>query len=67
MHADRDAALAADALREADVIGVRVREHDRADVRERAAHRRELVREIVPVARHAGVDDRDLAALLEEV
>jgi hypothetical protein len=67
VDADRDAALAADALGESDVIDVRVREHDRAHVGERPTHRRELAGKIFPVRRCAAVDDRYFATLLEEV
>ena len=42
-------------------------EHDRPYVSERVPHGRKLVRQIVPVAGHPGVDDRDLAAFLEQV
>src|SRR5205814_5262228 len=55
------------ALGEADVIDVRVRQEERAHIRQRTAHRLELARQILPVARRARVDDRDLATLLEEV
>jgi hypothetical protein len=58
VNADGYATFGPDALGEADVIAMRVREHDRADIFERAPHRRELSRKSVPVARHASVDDR---------
>ncbi len=54
-------------LREADVIGVAVGEDDCPDVLEAAAHRRELGREQPPQAGGAGVDDRDLAGVLDQV
>ena len=58
---DRRAALAPDPLGEPDVVGMAVGQHDRPDVLERAAHRRELGRKVAPVRGGAGVDDRDLA------
>ena len=67
MHPYGDPALAAQPLGEADVIGVRVREHERADILDRQPHRRELGRQVIPVAGGAGVDDRHLAGLFEQV
>src|SRR5207253_3338526 len=67
VHAHRYPLFAAQALGEADVIDVRVGEHERSNVGERAAHRCELVREIVPIAGGSSVHDRDLAALLEPI
>src|SRR5439155_1419753 len=66
VHADRDAALLADALGEADVVGMRVCQHDRTDVVEDAAHRGQLAWQRVPVAGRTGIDDGDAALLLEE-
>jgi hypothetical protein len=65
VNADRHTTLGPNALSEADVIAVRVREHDRSDIFERAPHRRELRWKCVPVARHAGVDDRHGPRFLE--
>ncbi len=67
VDADRQPALAACPLGESDVVRVAVGQDDGPDVLEAAAHRRELGRQVRPVARHPGVDDRDLTALLDEV
>jgi hypothetical protein len=62
-----DRTLDAEALGETDVVGVAVRQNERPDIVEAPAHRRELGRQIAPVPGQAGVDDRDLAAVLDEV
>ena len=64
---DRDARLPAEAFGHAGVVGVTVGQHDRPDVVERAAHPAQLVDELLPLAREAGVDDRDLACVVDEV
>ncbi len=64
---DRDATFAAESLGEADVVGVPVGQDDRPHVVERATHRGQLGRQVAPEAGQAGVDDRDLAALFDEV
>ena len=63
----QDRPLAAESLGEAEVVAVAVGQHERPDVVERAAHRGQLAREVGPVAGHAGVDDRHLARLLDQV
>jgi hypothetical protein len=63
----RDPAVRPEPLGEADVIGVAVGQDERADVVERPAHGGQLLRQIGPVAGHPGVDDRDLAGLLDEI
>ena len=67
MDADRDAVLRADALGEADVVGVPVREDQGADILDAAPHGRQLAEQVTVVAGHASVDDRDLAGLLDQV
>ncbi len=67
VDADRDAVLRADAFGEADVVRVPVREDQGADVLDRAPHGRQLAEQVTVVAGHAGVDDRDLAGLLDQV
>jgi hypothetical protein len=64
---DPDAALPAQPLGEADVVGVPVRQDEATDVVEGAAHRGQLGRQVLPVAGQAGIDDRDLAALFDQV
>src|SRR5438445_11652964 len=61
VHAHPDASLAPETFRETDVVDMSVGEHERPYVSRRALHGRKLVRQIVPVAGHARVDDRDLA------
>src|SRR2546430_13082539 len=67
VHAHGNPSLAAGALRETDVIDMGMRQHERANVGHRSAHRGGLSPQIGPAAGRAGVDDRDLATLLEEV
>src|SRR5438093_3142578 len=67
VHAHRHAPFAAQALGEADVIYMGVGEHECSNVRACPTHRGEFARQIVPVARRAGIDDRDLAAVLEQI
>jgi len=64
---DRNGPLASKAFGEADVVAVAVGQHQGSDVGDRPAHRRQLGREIRVVAGNAGVDDRDLAGILDEV
>ena len=59
--------VATEPLGEADVIGIAVGQYHAADVGDRAAHLGELGQEIAPLAGHAGVDQRELAVLLDEV
>ncbi len=61
------AELAMEPAGEPDVVGVPVGEHGTADVRHRAAHGGELRHEVAELAGHAGVDDRDRPALLDEI
>ena len=67
MHTHGDALFAAQALGKTDVVDVGVGQDERPHVRERATHRRKLVRQIVPVTGRARVDDGDLAAVLDQV
>ena len=67
VDADRYPMLVADALGEADVVGVAMREDDRAHVLDRAAHRGELVDEVAVIRGHSGIDDGHLAGFLDEV
>ncbi len=67
MDTDRPAPLGAAALGETDVVAVAVRQNYRSDVLEAAPHRGELSREVVPQAREPGIDDGDLAAVLDQV
>jgi hypothetical protein len=67
MDRHRDLLLAAEALGEADVVAVPVGQDQGADVGDRPAHRSQLPRDVPVVAGHAGVDDRHLAGLLEQV
>jgi hypothetical protein len=64
---DRDVALLAEPLGEADVVAVTVGEDERAHVRDRPAHRRELAGEVAVQAGHPGVHDGDLVRFLDEV
>ncbi len=63
----RHVVLAADALGEADVIGVGVGEHERAHVGPGVAEPGEAGDELVVERRDAGVDDRDAAGVLDDV
>jgi len=67
VHAHRHALFAAQALGKTDVVDVRVSQDERSNVVERATHRVELARQIVPVTGRARVNDRDLAAVLDQV
>src|SRR4051812_21416322 len=67
VDAHRHAPLAAQALREADVVDMGVGEHECANVTKGPTHERELIRKILPVAGGARVDDGDLASLLEQI
>src|SRR5712691_3350481 len=67
VHAHPDASFAPETFGETDVVDVGMREHERPYVSKGQLHGRKLVRQIVTVDRHARVDDRDLAALLEQV
>ena len=58
---DRRPSFATDPLGEPDVIRMAVGQDDRTDVVERAPHRGQLRRQVAPVRRRAGVDDRHLA------
>ena len=58
---------AANPLGKTDVVDVRVGQRNGAHVREGAAHRGELLLQLSPVAGSARVDDRDLAALLDQI
>src|SRR5207249_10156897 len=60
----RDAELPPQHLGDADVIGVAVREDDGRDVGLGTAELGAAARELAPVARRAGVDDGDAAALV---
>ena len=62
----RHVVLAADALGEADVIGVGVGEHERAHVGPGVAEPGEAGDELVVEGRDAGVDDRDAAGVLDD-
>jgi hypothetical protein len=67
VHVDGDAELGPRLLGEADVVEVRVREHDRVHVRARATDPAERLVEAVPRGRHAGVDHADSAPVLDQV
>jgi hypothetical protein len=67
VHRHRDLPFAAQPLREPDVVGVPVGEHQRPDVGGRSAHRGQLPVDVVVEAGHPGVDDRYLTGLLDEV
>ena len=64
---DRNAALAMEARGESDVVGVAVRQDDRTDVVERPTHLGERVDELAPLSGQAGIDDGDLAGILDQV
>ena len=64
---DRDPAGPLQLAGESDVVGVGVREDDRLDVVDRAAHFGKRRLEGVAVAAHACVDERQLAVLFERV
>ena len=63
----RDPSVAAEPLREADVVGVAVGEDERADIRGRPSHRRQLPGDVPVEAGHPRVDDRHLPRFLDEV
>ena len=67
VDADRHPELGPRPLGEADVVEVRVREHHGLHVPGRAPERAERAREGVPRGRHARVDHRQAAAVLDEV
>ena len=64
---DRDVRLQAEAIREADVVGVAMGDQQGAYVGERAAHRCQLGEEVVPLAGEACVDDGHAAGILDQV
>ncbi len=66
VHPDRHAELAPHLLREARVVRMRVRQHDRLDVPGAAADRAERALELRAVHREPAVDDRDAAAVVHE-
>ena len=67
VHVDRDAVVAAEPFGEADVIGIAVGQDQAADVAHRTAHGLQLGLEVTPLAGDAGVDQGQLAVLLDEV
>ena len=67
VHVDRNAVIAPQALGEAEMVAVAVREHDALDVVERAAHRRQLGAEIAPVTGQTGIDHGDPFGVDDEV
>ena len=67
VNAHRDAVFVTDALGKADVVGVPVRQDKGPNVLDRAAHGRQLTHEVAVIGWHPGVDDGDLARLLDEV
>ena len=64
VHERRYAVLAAQPLRHPDVIAVAVREHDAADVVDRASGRGERILQDPSVARQTRIDERD--ALIDD-
>ena len=67
MDRNRDPLVAAEPLREADVVGMAVGENERADIRDRPTHGRKLLGDVSVEAGDTGVDDRHLPRLLDEV
>ena len=67
VHADRHPTLVTDALGEADVVGMAVRQDQRAHVIDRASHGPQLTDEVAVEAGEAGIDDRDLAGFFDEI
>src|SRR3978361_1441409 len=67
VHVDRHAELASRALREPDVVEVRVREDDRLDLVRAAPELPQGAVERVPGGWYAGVHDRDRPVVLDEV
>jgi probable F420-dependent oxidoreductase len=67
MDRHRDPPLAAEPLREADVVGVPVGQEQGADVGDHPAHRGQLAGDGPVVAGQAGIDDGHLAGVLQQV
>ena len=59
--------LLAEALREADMVDVAVREQQRPDVGHGSSHRLQLAKQLLPMAAQAGIDHRDRASVLDEI
>src|SRR5205085_12518569 len=64
---DRNVPLGAELFRVPDVVAVTMRQDERPDVLDRAAHRRQLSRQVAIQAGEARIDDRDLTRLLHEI
>jgi len=60
-------ALGTDPFGEADVVRMGMCQDDRADVRQGPPHRRQLGRQVTPVAGRAGVDDGHFASFFHEI
>src|SRR4051794_21496187 len=67
MDVDRHVRLAAEALGEPDMVGVAVRDEQSTDIGEGPAHGLQLVQQLAPLARDAGVHDRHATGILDEV
>ncbi len=67
MDADGHAVLGSQSLGEPVVVVVAMGQHERPDVLDRAAHGRQLGRQVSVVRGHARVDEGDRSGLLHEV
>jgi hypothetical protein len=67
MDRHRDVLFAAEPLRKADVVGVPMGKEQGTDVGDGPPHRSQLPGNVPVVAGHAGIDDRHLTGILEQV